>query len=373
MRRSLVTFQFTLAIFFIGVTLGHYNQLNFLTKYDLGFERKNMMVLRFYGDDASAEDCALAKNEILARDDVLGAARSDGVLGGRFWSERYYTSMDHDKADYKAAKKYTVDYDFLSLYEIDVVKGRGFSPDRPEDVDHSILINESMMKELKLSNPVGHTLYTDSAAWEIIGVVKDFQGTALDWSYRSTSVVTLKPDTCQVLCVKLRPDNISGSVADIRTTWERIFGDREFSYSFLDDDIRAHYSELDSIAGFFLALSLISIIIACLGIFGLVSYTVERKIKDIAIRKVLGASVTAIQWILTKELVIIIALANVIACPLAYLMVNWSLEGYPLRASFGVGAYVTGGLLTISLALATSIYHVMKASRANPVETLRYE
>jgi putative ABC transport system permease protein len=373
MRKSLVAFQFTLAIFFISVTLGLHNQLNFLAQYNLGFERKDMMILRFYGDDGCAEDCALAKNEILARNDVLGAARSDGVLGGRFSSERYYTSMDHDEADYKAAKKYTVDYDFLSVYEIDVVKGRGFSPDRPEDIDHSILINESMMKELELSNPVGHMLYTDSAAWEIIGVVKDFQGTALDWSYRSTSVVTLNPDTCRVLCVKLRPDNISGSVAAIRTTWERIFGDREFSYSFLDDDIRAHYSELDSIAGFFLALSLISIIIACLGIFGLVSYTVERKTKDIAIRKVLGASVTAIQWVLTKELVIIIALANVIACPLACLMVNWSLEEYPLRASFGIGTYVTGGLLTILLALGTSVYHVMKAARANPVETLRYE
>jgi len=372
-RKSLVAFQFILALFFISVTLGYHNQLNFLTHYDLGFQRENMMVLRFYGDDASAEDCALAKNEILARNDVLGAARSDGVLGGRFWSERYYTSLDHDEADYKAAKKYTVDYDFLSMYEIDVVKGRGFSHDRPEDVGHSMLINESMMKELELGDPVGHMLYTDSAAWKIIGVVKDFQGTALDWSYRSTSVITLNPDTCRVLCVKLRPDDISGSVADIGTTWERIFGDREFSYSFLDDDNRAHYSELDSIAGFFWALSLISIIIACLGVFGLVSYTVERKTKDVAIRKVLGASVTAIQWILTKELVIIIALANVIACPLAHLMISWSLEEYPFRAGFGVGTYATGGLLTMLLALGTSVYHVMRAARANPVDTLRYE
>lgn len=373
MRKFLVAFQFTLAIFFISITLGLFNQLNFLTRYDLGFERNNMMILRFYGDDARAEDCALAKNQILARNDVLGAARSDGVLGGRFWSERYYTSMDHDEADYKAAKKYTVDYDFLSMYEIDLVQGRGFSPDRPEDVNHSILINESMMKELELSNPVGHTLYTDSAAWEIIGVIKDFQGAVMDECYRSTSVVTLNPDTCRILCVKLRPDNISGSVAAIKTTWERIFGDREFSYSFLDDDIRAHYSELDSVTGFFWALSLISIIIACLGIFGLVSYTVERKIRDIAIRKVLGASVTAIQWILTKELVIIIALANVIACPLAYLIISWFLEEFPVQAGFGIGTYITGGLLAILLALATSGYHVMKAARANPVETLRYE
>jgi putative ABC transport system permease protein len=373
MRKSLVGFQFTLAIFFISVTLGLFNQLNFVTRYDLGFERNNMMILRFYGEGVRAEDCALAKNQILARNDILGAARSDGVLGGRFWSERYYTSPDHDEADFKAAKKYTVDYDFLSVYEIDVIKGRGFSTDRPEDVNHSILINESMMKELGWSNPIGYTLYTDSAAWEIIGVVGDFQGTALDWSYRSTSVITLNPDTCRVLCVKLRPDDISRSVAAIGTTWKQIFGDREFNYSFLDDDIRAYYSELDSVTGFFGALSLISIIIACLGIFGLVSYTVERKTRDIAIHKVLGAPVTAIQWFLTKELVFIIALANIVACPLAYLIINWSLEEYPVRASLGIGTYFTGGLLAILLALTASGYHVMKAARANPVESLRYE
>ncbi len=372
-RKSLVAFQFTLAIFFITVSLGLYNQLNFLTQYNLGFERENIMVLRFYGDDASAEDCALAKNEILARRDVLGAARSDGVLGGRFWSERYYTSPDHDELDYKAAKKYTVDYDFLSVYGIDVVKGRGFSPDRPEDIDHCILINESMMKELELSNPIGHTLYTDSASWEIIGVVRDFQGTALDWSYRSMSVITLNPDTCRVLCVRLRSEDISGSVAAIGTTWEQIFGDREFSYSFLDDDIRAQYSKLDSIISLFGFLSALSITIACLGIFGLVSFTVERKTKEMAIRKVLGASAAAILKILTKEFVILVTLANIIACPLAYLMMSWSIEEYPFRASFGVGTYITGGLLTILLALATSGYHVMKAARANPVDTLRYE
>ncbi len=373
MRKSLVAFQFTLAIFFIGVTLGLFNQLNFLTHYDLGFERKNMMVLRFYNHDASAADCALAKNEILAKNHVLGAARSNGVLGGGFRSERYYISPDHDESDYKAAKKYTVDYDFLSVYGIDVVKGRGFSPDRPEDINHSILINESMMKELELSDPVGHTLYTDSASWEIIGVVRDFQGSALDWSYRSTSVITLNPDTCRVLCVKLGPDDVSRSVAGIGTTWKQIFGDREFTYSFLDDDIRARYSKLDSIVRFFGILSLISIVIACLGIFGLVSYMVERKTRDIAIRKVLGASASAIQWILTKEFVFLIALANVIAFPLTYLMVNWSLEEYPFRAGLGVLTFVAGGLLVVILALATSGYHVMKAARTNPVESLRYE
>jgi putative ABC transport system permease protein len=372
-RKSLGVFQFTLAIFFITLTLGYRNQVNHLTDYDLGFEKENIMVLKFTGDALTAEDCALAKNEILAHNDVLGAARSDGVLGSRMAYGVYYSNPELDDTNRIITKQYTVDYDFLSFYGIDLIKGRGFSDNRPEDINHAVLINESMANDLELENPIGYKLFTESVTYEVVGVVKDFHGNALDFSYQSKSVIVLYPDVCRVLCIRLNPDDISGSVASIGTTWNNIFGDREFNYTFLDDNIRTQYSELNEISGLFGILSIISIIIACLGIFGLISFTINRKTKELAIRKVLGASVTSISKILTKEFVILITISNLIACPLAYMMIKWSLEEYAVRANMGVFTYFMGGVLTILIVLTTSGYHILKAAHANPTDALKYE
>lgn len=372
LRKALVVFQFTLAIFFIIETVGNYQQMNYLTNYDLGFERENTMVLRFQGDDA-ARDCALAKNEILARNNVLTASRGGQILGGRVGTELYYTNPERKESDIKLAKEFVVDFDFVSMYGLKIQQGRDFSRDRPEDINHSILISESMRQHLELDNPLGYQLHTDSSTYEVIGVVDDFHGTALDWSYRNTSVIVLNPDRCRVLCVKLPSEDISGSVAAIGSTWDRIFNDRVFEYTFLDDYIISRYEEIDSISTFFGVLSIISIVLACLGTFGLVLYTVQRKTKDIAIRKILGASISAIMKVLTKDFVYLIVLANVIACPFAYLMLTWTLEYYPIRAALGPMTYMAGGVLTLLIALMVSAYHVTRAARANPADTLRYE
>ena len=195
----------------------------------------------------------------------------------------------------------------------------------------------------------------------------------MDWSYGANSILVLNPDTTQVLCIKLKPDNIGQSVAGIRNTWENIFGDHQFKYSFLEDDIRSQYREMDTIVTMFAVLSAISIIIACLGVFGLVSYTVERKSRDTAIRRVLGASTAAVFKGLTKDFVVLIILANIIAGPLDFWLITLSLEEYPFRTSIGLETYLLGGVLTIALALAVSAFHVTKAAMANPVDALKYE
>jgi len=371
-RKSLVVFQFTLAIFFMILTAGSYSQLNFLTSYDLGFDRENMMVLRFDGDDA-ASDCAVAKNAVLAGGGVVSAASGNGALGGKYHSALLYTTPERLESDYTVAKYYAVDYDFLSTYGLEVIQGRGFSADHPEDVNHAILLNEAMVEKLKLTNPIGYKLYGDTATYEVVGVVKDFHGTTLDWSYSSVAVIALKPERCNVLTVKLPADDVTASIASVRSSFERAFPDRVFDYAFLEDEIRSRYYELDSIMLFFAVLSVISIIISCLGTFGLALYTVQRKTKDIAVRKVLGASVPSILKVLTKEFVYIIALANLIACPFAYMMMVWSFESYPFRTTLGPGVYLIGGIITILIALGTSAYHVTRATRANPIDALRYE
>lgn len=371
-RKSLVVFQFTLAIFFMIQTAGSYNQLSFLTGYELGFDRDNVMVMRFDGDDAAA-DCAVAKSAILSGANVTAAARGNGALGDKYYSRGFYTDPERKDTDFIYGKYFTVDYDFLPMYGIEIVRGRGFSEDHPEDVNHALLINEAMVEKLELADPIGYKLYGDTGTYEIVGVVKDFHGTTLDWSYSAVSIIALRPDDGTVLSVKLPSDDMGASIASVRSSWEKAFPDRVFDYSFLIDDIRAQYYELDSIMSFFAVLSVISIIISCLGTFGLALYTVRRKTKDVAIRKVLGASMSSVLKVLTKEFVYVVALANLIACPFAYLMLTWAFESYPFRASLGLGTYLGGGLLTILIVLATSAYHVTRATRANPIDALRYE
>jgi putative ABC transport system permease protein len=373
LRKSLTTFQFTLAILFITLTIGYYIQLRFLTQYDLGFIHENVLVLPFPGDATGATDCARAKNEILAHNDVLGAARTDGILGSRYGYVRCYSEPEREETDRKYSVHYIVDYDFLSFYGIDLLEGRNFSPNRPEDIGHAVLISESMKDRLGWDNPVGYHLYTDSAMYEIIGVVRDFHGTAFRTGYTSASIITLEPEACRILCVNLPSNNINESIAAIHATWQQVFGDRVFNYSFLDDNIRSEYWELDSITSFFGVLAIISIIISGMGIFGLILYTVERRTREMAIRKVLGASSPSILRILTREFVLLIGLANGIAFPFAYIMLSGYINQYPLRASLGFETYLGGGLLTILVAFAVSGYHVRKAARANPTDTLRYE
>jgi putative ABC transport system permease protein len=374
LRKLVVVFQFTLAVFFITCAAGLHRQFDFITNLEMGFDRTDIMVLRFNDLNSSPRDCAIAKNEILARNDVLAAARSNHQLGSRFWSSAVYTSPKPiEETDCKYAKVLTADYDFLSFYGIEVIEGRGFSRERPEDVNHAIIINESMRAELGPDGALGSRLYIDSMCLEIIGVAKDFQGNAMDWSDNPSMVMTLNPDSLRILCVKLKPDNIKGSIASIEDTWHRIFGDREFSYSFLDDDIRAHYSEASSLSSLFGGLALISILIACLGIFGLVSFTVKRKTKEIAIRKVLGASVSAIFGKLTKEFMYLILIANAIAIPVAFLLVNAYQQEFPFQPGLSVLTWVAGGLMALLLALITSAFHVTAASRANPTDALRNE
>jgi len=373
LRGILAVFQFALAIFFMNFTMGLYQQQSFITGYDLGFDKDSTLVLSFLEEDLTADDCRIAKNEILARNDVIGAARTNRVMGTRFWSQRLFSRPEREVTDTKYAKYFQVDYDFLEFYGIDLIEGRGFSRDRPEDIDHAILINESMKAELGVDQPVGQILYTDSATIEIIGVVKDFEGTALDWSYRAGTMIVLRPDANRVLAVKLRPDDIDGSVASIRETWERAFPEHDFKYSFMEDDIRAMYRELDLIILIFGTLSTVSIVIACLGVFGLVSYTVDRRTREIAIRRVLGATIGAVFGNLTRGLVLLVAIASGVAIPLAYWLIDLAGQDYPYQADISPAAHTFGGALTIVLVLAAASYHVVKAARANPTKALRCE
>ncbi|MCX6835372.1 MAG: ABC transporter permease [candidate division Zixibacteria bacterium] len=374
LRRGLVVFQFAVAIVFIVTTVITYHQASFLTEFDVGFDCDNVVVLEFTGEDA-VRNCALMKEQVADVTGVIGTARTGSVMGTRrpaTWG--FFPSPERREEEMMLAKVMSVDPEFESMFGIQVTRGRGFTADRPDDISHGILINESMVNELGLAQPLGYRLYFgEDKVYEVVGVVKDFQVSSIDYAYRSMKVIILNPDRCRVLNIKLAGDDIPATLAAIEQVWQRTIPEQSYTYSFLDDEIQASYHESREMTRMFGVLAIVSIGIACLGILGLVSYTAEQKTKEIGIRKVLGATVSSIMIMFSREFLILIGVANLVAWPGAFFLTQGFLSEFAFKISPGIGTYCVGGVLSAILALATAGYQSLKAARANPVEALRYE
>jgi putative ABC transport system permease protein len=377
LRKGLVVFQFILSILFVLSTVINQQQANLVNSMDLGFDKNNMMVLRFDGDDPYGE-CQLFKSEIVGSGSVISAAATDHRMGTRRWTWAFNPNPGTTDSTILRVKRYEVDHDFISTFDVELLAGRNFSPNRPEDVDHAILISESLIEDLELGDPIGYTMYLmeDERTYEVVGVVENFLGTSVNWSYGrggAHSILRYEPNECRYLNVKLPDNDISGSIATISNKFGELFPGRDFNYTFLDEEIQAEYSELNEMVRVFGVLAAISIAVACLGIFGLVSYSARQKTREIGIRRVLGASVASIVKLLGKEYLILIIVANVIAWPSAYWLNGLWLQEYAFRVELGIVTFISGGFLTLVLALLTTTGQSLKAARMNPVDTLRHE
>jgi len=372
LRKSLVIFQFIIAITLTTCTVIMYNQIHYLITMDLGFEQNNILVLDFEGDRA-AEDCHLMKAGI-SRDNLNFSATINDSPPGRT-SYKYY-SFYTDNAlenDPLTVSLYKVDYDFIPTFDLQIIQGRRFSEDISSGIKNAIIINESLAKALEVDNPIGAKLYRKDGVYEVIGIARDFLGTRLDYGYHFYSALIYKPDSCQTLCVKLPADDISGSIAAMQNIWAKTITDTPFTYKFLDEEIKSQYSEYGSMGMTFLSLSFITLLIACLGIFALVSFTAQQRTKEIGIRKVLGATVSGIVTLLSKEFAILIVIANVIAWPIAYLMMNNILNNFAFRADIGPLTFMFAGLIVFSLALLFAGFQAFRSACADPVSALRHE
>ena len=373
LRRILVVFQFGLAVFFIVCTITIYRQLNYVTGMNLGFDSANMLLMDFEGEKAN-EDCQLMRNEILRNHEVL-AVTSTNCPPGRKTHTFYgfYTKPERRKEDMVVSRLFKADYDFLSTFGLKIVEGREFSRDVPTDVGNAVLLTERGVQSLGIENPIGYKFYRKDGFREVIGVVKDFHGSTLNWGYQDVSVIMLQPEECNTLVVKLPPDNMSASIAAIGATWEKTLPGIDFRYSFLDEEISNNYNEMRGQTKVFFGLAFLTIVVACLGIFGLVAYTAEQKTREIGIRKVLGGTVTGIITLLSKEFIILIGIANIIAWPVAYLLMQGFLQEFPFRIGMGIGTFLLAAVIVICFALFTSGFQAYKAAVADPVKSLRYE
>jgi len=373
LRKALVTLQFSISMFMLIGTLVIYAQMQFVRNKDLGFDKEQMMQIDFRSG-ADAEKWNVFKNELLQNANIAGAASSSSTPGNGYPKNVYSIETEEGPMDDRGLDNYRVDYDFFSTLGIDVVNGRNFSLDYASDSSQAVMVNEAMVRRMNWTNPIGKKIhvsrYDSLPSALVVGVVKDFHQQSLYDPI--TALVFIPSQMNRSALIKITGD-ITSTIDFIEAAWERTYPTTAFEYVFIDEQFMENY-EADQIRGqLFLGFSGMTILIACLGLLGLASYTAEQRAKEISIRKVLGANTQGLINLLIRDFVLLIVLAAIPASVLGYFsMMSW-LESFEFHITPGFTIFATVLVGTVVLTVLTTGYHARKAATANPAQKLRGE
>lgn len=371
LRKSLILFQFTIAVALVCITIIFYQQIRYISTADLGFTDDNILIVRFGGEKA-AERTRLMKTALASQPGIQAMSPINSAPGTPDYT---FANLFLDQYETKSrlVKAYAGDHDFLSVFELQLIAGRDFSADTPADLSGAIIITESLARTLPVDNPLGFEFYRNNRAYRVIGVVKDFVSTPVVYFMQSGSIITLNAQNHRDLVVRVEPGNLTEMREVIRKKWYALFPNEPFEYSLLSDDIKGAYAGLRTDSGLFFVLALVAIFMAVMGVFGLMGHTADMKTKEIGIRRTLGATVPDILIHLGKELVVLLVIANAIACPLAYMFASSFLQFYAVQVDIGLGTFVLTAVFGLFLALTAAGQQALRAALANPVEALRHE
>ncbi len=366
LRKSLVVFQFTLTLMLIMGTAVVDRQLKFVREKDLGIDIHNIVAFNGFFDQFPS-----ARNILLASPNVLNVTCSDSPQ----FDQRGISDVSWEGKNPKDEILFfpvRVDADYLQTFRIGLAEGRFFSRDFPSDATESLVLNETAVRAMDLTSPIGKRVTIGGAAYTVIGVVRDFHQSSL---HRPIEPMILRTSRLPIppTCVRISPVNTAETVAFIEETMKTFMPKSPFNYEFLDDRIEGFYSserKVETILSLFTGIALFT---ACLGLFGLASFLAEKKTKEIGIRKVLGAKVGGLVWLQTREFSKWILLSGLVAGPVAYFeAVQW-LRGFTYHIRPSVDIFLTAILLTWLVALFAVGYQSVRAARANPVDSLKHE
>ncbi|HYF33511.1 MAG TPA: ABC transporter permease [Chitinophagaceae bacterium] len=375
-RQVLVTLQFAISIILIISTAVVFKQLRYMQQKSLGFDREHVVTLPY--NTGLGERYEAFRNELLANSNVKDAGRSSRIPTGRLLDAM---GSQIDRGDSLAPtnadiKYVSADHDFVTTYGVKIVAGRNFSRDFSTDTG-SFLLNEAAVKVLGLKGNeevIGKNFQYGNRRGKIIGVFNDFHFESMH--QKIVPLVLLVPRSQSNfgnLSIKVSGNNIPAALGHIESTWKKFLPEVPYQYTFLDENFDRLYQAEQRQGTIFTVFACIAIFIACLGLFGLSAFAITQRIKEIGIRKVLGADVSTIVALLSKDFLKLVAIAAVIAFPVAwYAMNNW-LEDFAYRINIPVWIFVVAGILAALVALATISFQAIKAALANPVKSLRTE
>ena len=375
LRRGLVVFQFSLSIALIASTAIVYFQLSYMLNKNLGFDREQMLVLDFNYDNEVRESLETIKHTFLASPDVTSVSASRTVPGAHFPGAGTFIQTEEGKMELFEPSLYEVDVDFVPHFGLKMAAGRAYSRDFPADTISSLMINEAAVSYFGYAQPseiIGKRFSQWGKEGQIIGVVKDFNFLSLHQKVEPLTL-RLEPNSSRYLTLKVKADDIPHVLAEIRRIWKEVAPHRPFLYSFLDESFNVQYESDIRFRYLFSIFSCLAILIACLGLLGLATYSAMQRTKEIGIRKVLGAESFSIVQLLSKEFIKLVVIAIVIATPFSwYAMSKW-LDGYAYKVEINVWTFVLAGIIALLIAVVTVSFHAIKASMANPVKSLRTE
>src|SRR5579859_7422443 len=371
LRKALVIVQFTIATGLIIATLVVYNQLHYMRSQDLGFNKDQKMILDTRGDSARLA----VKQVVSGLPGVLSTAMAGSVPGGG--NPGAYSQIENTRGEMQIANLdlYFVDFDYIPQFKMKIVAGRAFSRDFMTDTTNAMILNEAAVKLFGYRSPqeaVGRKFDQWGRKGTIIGVVKDFHFRSLQEVIKPLSM-RIEPRACDLLSVNVDARHLPATIAGIERTWKRILPDKPFSYFFLDEYFDKQYRAEDRFGRLFLYFAVLAIVISCLGLMGLASYSTLQRTKEIGIRKIVGASVGNIVFLLSRDFLILVAWSFLVATPLSWYFLNGWLRGFAYRIDVYWWIFAAAGFTALLVALLTISFQSIKAAVVSPVKSLHAE
>ena len=371
LRRSLVVFQFTISIALIIGTVVVYLQLSFMRNHDLGFNKAQTLVIDEHNDSRKVA----YRQELTSLPHVVSAAFSGSVPGSGTWSA--YSKVENSKGEMQVANTdlIYVDFGYLEQTKMKLLAGRFFDASIPTDTMQAMIVNETATKFFGYQTPraaIGRRFDQWGKKGMIIGVIKDFNFMGLQ---RDIDPLTICLDfkDCNYLSVKVDPRGLPATIAALKARWDKLVPNRTFDYFFLDEAFNKQYQGEEQFGKLFINFAVLAILISCLGLLGLASYSTIQRTKEVGVRRVLGASIAGIVRLLSIDFLRLILIAFLIAAPVSWFFMNRWLQDFAYKTNLAWWIFAGSGVAAILIAFATISFQAIKAAVANPVNSLRTE
>lgn len=378
-RRVLVVTQFAISIFMLICTLIVFDQLTFMRNKDLGFDKEHVVRINLAGPELQSKATLLA-DRLRQTSQVAGVGMATASPGQNIGKNLFKVEDNDGKMVDRGVDLFTADFDFVKAMGMQIVQGRDFSRDIASDTIYAVLVNEAMVKRMGWTNPLGKKYVIEGGGpnntnieKHVVGVVKDYHQNSLYDMIEPLMILLDK--NFRFVFVRTAEGDVQRSLAAIENVWKEVYPTQPFEYQFLDSDFNSQYRADEKRSQIFTSFSILTVIIACLGLLGLAAFTTEQRTKEIGVRKVIGASVQNLVLLVSKEFFVLVGIGMLLAFPAAwYFTDNWLQNfAYRIELSGEWLTFIISALLAFVITLSTVGYHVVRAASANPVKSLRDE
>ncbi len=377
LRRALVVFQFLITAVLLTCTLVVYNQITFMQKKEIGVDLDQILVLQTSGrnDSTVISQYGVLETQLSQLPEVSGMATSSAVPGGPTgWTAGEIRLATQTERDGKQYQVIAMDHDFIDVYGVKLIAGRKFLKESPLD-NNTIIVNESAMHQLGYDKPeelIDKDVFFWGKNYRIIGVVANFHQESPKKAYDAI-LFRCMPKFIVFYSIRFQTDDISTLVTKVKSQWEKLFPEEPFDYYFLDEHYEKQYTpdlQFGKIVGLF---SLLAIVVACIGLFGLTSLSLTQRTKEIGVRKVLGATVSNLALLMGRDFLLLVTIAIFLATPISWWVITYWLQNFATRIDLSLWVFTFPAIVVVVIAIMTIAYHTLKAAYTNPVKSLKYE